>query len=683
MKKRTCLLLSLILVICAAGGALAETTKDETVYVLANAEGEAKRVIVSDWLTNPDGEKDLADATTLKDAKTVKGSAFLKDGVWYNADGADVYYQGDAEDALPVNLTVSYTLDGEAKTAAEMTGKSGRVTIRVACDVKETKDGVKVPFAALTAALLDNDVFTNIEVTNGKFLDDGDRTVVVGWALPGLQETLKLDAETVTLPEYVEISADAKNFEAPTTLTVVTNELFTGVDVDSIDATELTENINKLKDGMAQLKDGASRLADGVSALKDGAKTLADGATELKNGAEALKEGANPLGDGVSQLNDGATALETGSAQLTEGLNTLTANNEALASGATKLFETVLGIANTQLSAAMENAPTLTIENYEETLTALLDACSEAGIDKQLHDQVEAVVNQNRAKIEEAVTAKVQETVAAQVEEAVRENVTAQVLAAMDMTPDTYKAAVESGALTDAQKNQIAAAVDAQMKSQEVKAVLAQQTEQTMGSDEIKATIEQNVNEQVEALTQQTMASKDVQAKRAAALEQGQAAAASLTALKAQLDDYRTFYDGLNAYLAGTAQAANGASELKIGAAQLAAGTEELNGKVPALLEGIGSLSNGMNTLTENLPSLTDGVQQLLDGANELKDGLNTFDEEGVSKLVSLVEDDLADMLDRVKAALNAANAYTTYTSLGENMTGRVRFVWRTDANQK
>lgn len=683
MKKWTCLLLSLILVFCAAGGALAETTKDETVYVLANAEGEAKRVIVSDWLTNPDGEKDLADATTLKDAKAVKGSAFLKDGVWYNADGADVYYQGDAEDALPVNLTVSYTLDGEAKTAAEMTGKSGRVTIRVACDVKETKDGVKVPFAALTAALLDNDVFTNIEVTNGKFLDDGDRTVVVGWALPGLQETLKLDAETVTLPEYVEISADAKNFEAPTTLTVVTNELFSAVDVDSIDATELTENINKLKDGMAQLKDGASRLADGVSALKDGAKTLADGATELKNGAEALKEGANPLGDGVSQLNDGATALETGSAQLTEGLNTLTANNEALASGATKLFETVLGIANTQLSAAMENAPTLTIENYEETLTALLDACSEAGIDKQLHDQVEAVVNQNRAKIEEAVTAKVQETVAAQVEEAVRENVTAQVLAAMDMTPDTYKAAVESGALTDAQKNQIAAAVDAQMKSQEVKAVLAQQTEQTMGSDEIKATIEQNVNEQVEALTQQNMASKDVQAKRAAALEQGQAAAASLTALKAQLDDYRTFYDGLNAYLAGTAQAANGASELKTGAAQLAAGTEELNGKVPALLEGIGSLSNGMNTLTENLPSLTDGVQQLLDGANELKDGLNTFDEEGVSKLVSLVEDDLADMLDRVKAALNAANAYTTYTSLGENMTGRVRFVWRTDANQK
>ena len=669
MKKRTCLLLSLILVFCAAGGALAETTKDETVYVLANAEGEAKRVIVSDWLTNPDGEKDLADATTLKDAKTVKGSAFLKDGVWYNADGADVYYQGDAEDALPVNLTVSYTLDGEAKTAAEMTGKSGRVTIRVACDVKETKDGVKVPFAALTAALLDNDVFTNIEVTNGKFLDDGDRTVVVGWALPGLQETLKLDAETVTLPEYVEISAEAKNFEAPTTLTVVTNELFSAVDVDSIDATELTENINRLKDGMA--------------ALKDGAKTLADGATELKNGAEALKESANPLGDGVSQLNDGATALETGSAQLTEGLNTLTANNEALASGATKLFETVLGIANTQLSAAMENAPTLTIENYEETLTALLDACSEAGIDKQLHDQVEAVVNQNRAKIEEAVTAKVRETVAAQVEEAVRENVTAQVLAAMDMTPDTYKAAVESGALTDAQKNQIVAAVDAQMKSQEVKAVLAQQTEQTMGSDEIKATIEQNVNEQVEALTQQNMASKDVQARRAAALEQGQAAAASLTALKAQLDDYRTFYDGLNAYLAGTAQAENGASELKIGAAQLAAGTEELNGKVPALLEGIGSLSNGMNTLTENLPSLTDGVQQLLDGANELKDGLNTFDEEGVSKLVSLVEDDLADMLDRVKAALNAANAYTTYTSLGENMTGRVRFVWRTDANQK
>lgn len=683
MKKLTCLLLSLLLVFCAAGGALAETTKDETVYVLANAEGEAKRVIVSDWLTNPDGEKDLADVTTLKDAKAVKGNAFLKDGVWYNADGADVYYQGDAEEALPVTLTVRYTLDGETLTAAEMAGKSGRVSIRVACDVTETRDGVKVPFAALTAALLDNDVFTNIEVTNGKFLDDGDRTVVVGWALPGLQETLKLDAETVTLPEYVEITADVKNFEAPTTFTVVTNEFFTAVDAESIDTSELTEKVDALKDGMTQLKDGASRLADGVSELNDGAQTLADGATELKNGAEALKDGAAPLADGVSQLNDGAKALESGSAQLTEGLNALTANNEALSDGATKLFETVLGIANTQLSAAMESAPTLTIENYEETLNALLYACSEEGVDEQVHDQVEAVVNQNRAQIETAVTAEVQKTVAAQVEEAVRESVTSQVLAAMDMTPDAYKAALESGAVTDAQKNQIAATVDAQMKTQEVKAILAQQTEQAMNGDDVKAVIEQNVNEQVEALTQQNLSSEKVQAERTAALEKAQAAAASLTALKAQLDDYRTFYDGLNAYLAGTAQVAGGAAELQTGAAQLAEGTEELNGKVPALLEGIGSLSDGMNTLVENVPALTDGVQQLLDGANELKDGLNTFDEEGVSKLVSLVEDDLADTLDRVKTALNTANAYTTYTSLGENMTGRVRFVWRTDANQK
>lgn len=683
MKKLTCLLLSLLLVFCAAGSALAETTKDETVYVLANAEGEVKRIIVSDWLTNPNGEKELADATTLKDVKVVKVTALLKDGVWRIADGADVYYQGDADEELPVSLAITYTLDGEAKSVAEMAGKSGRVTMRVTCSVTETRDGVMAPFAALTAALLDNDRFTNIEVTNGRLLDDGDRTVIVGWALPGLQETLKLDAETVTLPEYVEIAADAKEFEAPTTFTVVTNELFTAIDVDSIDTSELTEKADELKDGMAQLKDGASRLADGVSELNDGAQTLTDGATELKNGAEALKDGAAPLADGVSQLNAGAKALESGSAQLTEGLNALTANNEALADGATQLFEAVLEVANAQLSAAMEGAPTLTIENYEETLNALLYACSEEGVDKQVHDQVEAVVNQKRAQIETAVTAEVQKTVAAQVEEAVRESVTSQVLAAMDMTPDAYKVAMESGALTDAQKSQISAAVDAQMKTQEVKTILAQQTEQAMESDEVRAAIEQNVNEQVEVLTQQSLSAKDVQTQRAIALEKGQAAAVSLTALKAQLDDCRAFYDGLNAYLAGTAQAAGGAIELKDGASQLAAGTEELNDKVPALLEGIDSLSDGMNTLMENIPALTDGVSQLLDGASELKDGLNTFDEEGVSKLVSLVEDDLADMLDRVKSALNAANAYTTYTSLDENMTGRVRFVWRTDVNQK
>lgn len=683
MKKRTCLLLSLLLVFCATGGALAETTKDETVYVLANAEGEAKRIIVSDWLTNPNGEAVLADTTTLKDAKAVKGSAVLKDGAWHNADGADVYYQGDAEEALPVALTVTYTLDGETMSAAEMTGRSGRVTIRVACDVTEMRDGVRVPFAALTAALLDNDDFTNIEVTNGRLFDDGDRTIIVGWALPGLRETLKLDADTVTLPEYVEIAADAKSFEAPATLTIVTNELFTAVDIDSIDASELTEKADALKDGMTQLKDGASHLADGVAELKDGAAALADGAAELKSGAEALKQGAAPLADGVSQLKDGAAALADGAAQLTEGLSTLTANNETLADGAAQLFEAVLGIANAQLSAVMEDVPTLTIEGYEETMNALLYACSEEGVDAQIHDQVAAVVNQNRDQIEAAVTAEVQKTVAAQVEEAVRESVAAQVLAAMDMTPETYRAAVENGALTDAQKNQITAAVDARMKTQEVEAVRTQQIEQAMQDGEVKAAIEQSVNEQVEALTQQSLSSEEVQAERAAALEKGKAAKASLTALKTQLDDCRAFYDGLNAYLAGTAQAADGAAELKTGAAQLTAGADTLNGQVPALLEGINGLSDGLNTLTERIPALTDGIQQLLDGTNELKDGLNGFDGEGVSKLVSLVENDLADTLERVKAALHAANDYTTYTALGENMTGRVRFVWRTDVNQK
>lgn len=683
MKKRICLLLSLLLVFCATGGALAETTKDETVYVLANAEGEVKRVIVSDWLTNPNGEAVLADTTTLREAKAVKGSAVLKDGVWHNADGADVYYQGDSEGELPVALTVAYTLDSEPMSAAEMAGRSGRVTIRVTCEGTEMRDGVKVPFAILTAALLDNDRFTNIEVTNGRLLNDGDRTIIVGWALPGLQETLKLDADTVTLPEYVEIAADAKSFEAPATLTLVTNELFAAVDVDSIDVSELTEKTDALKDGMAQLKDGTGRLASGAGELKNGVTALSDGATELKSGAEALKQGAAPLADGVSQLKDGATALADGAAQLAEGLSTLTANNETLADGATQLFEAVLGIANAQLSAQMEDAPTLTIESYEETMNALLYACSEEGIDAQIRNRVAAVVNQNRDQIEAAVTAEVQKSVAAQVEETVRENIASQVLAAMDMTSDAYKAAIENGAMNDAQKKQIAATVDAQMKTQEVKDALVQQIEQAMNDDETKTAIEQSVDEQVEALIQQSLSSEKTQAERAAAIEKGQTAAASLTALKTQLDDCRAFYDGLNAYLAGVAQAADGAAELKTGAAQLTAGADTLNGQVPALLEGINGLSDGMNTLTERIPALADGVQQLLDGANALKDGLNSFDEEGISKLVSLVENDLADTLTRVKAALNAANAYTTYTALGENMTGRVRFVWRTDVNQK
>ena len=177
-----------------------------------------------------------------------------------------------------MSMIVSYRLDGKSISAEELAGQSGHVTIRyeytnnqyetVQIDGQSTR--IAVPFAKLTGMLLDNDVFTNVEVSNGRLINDGSRTIVAGLAFPGLQDDLALDRDTLELPDYVEISADVQHFAMMNTVTVATNELFNKMDTDSIDSLDdLTDQLGELTDGMNALLDGSSQLYDGLNTLLD------------------------------------------------------------------------------------------------------------------------------------------------------------------------------------------------------------------------------------------------------------------------------------------------------------------------------------------------------------------------------------------------------------------------------
>ena len=99
--------------------------KEETVYIIANADGSTKKVIVSNWLKNGSKNSQLEDETTLSDIKNVKGEeTFTNSGenyIW-NADGSDIYYQGTTDKQLPVDMKITYTLDGKTVTPDEIKG---------------------------------------------------------------------------------------------------------------------------------------------------------------------------------------------------------------------------------------------------------------------------------------------------------------------------------------------------------------------------------------------------------------------------------------------------------------------------------------------------------------------------------------------------------------------------------
>ncbi len=508
--------------------------KDETVYVLARADGSVEKIIVSDWVQNTQGGDTIHDVTRLTDIENVKGSETCTLGgdntcVW-DARGNDIYYQGEIDKELPVSVAVSYSLDGQPVTPDELAGKSGHVSIRFdytnhqyeLMDIGGRQEKIYVPFAMLTGVLLDNEVFSNVSVSNGKIVNDGDRTIVAGLAFPGLQDSLGLDRDTLDLPGHVEITADVEGFALETTVTLASNGLFNDMAYESGGLDGLDGKLDELTDAMARLINGSSRLYDGLCTLLDSSKELVSGIDRLAAGAAQLKQGADGLSAGASQLQAGAAALS-------QGLDALAQNNGTLNGGAAQVFQTLLSTADAQLAAAGVQAPELTVENYAQVLDGVIAAAGESP------------------------------------------------------------------------------------------------------------------------------------------------AAQQVAALKASLDSYNGFYQGLQSYTAGVAQSAAGAGELNTGISSVKDGADSLSA-------GAGQLYDGILTMQNSAPALIDGVTQLRDGAMELSDGLKEFNEKGVQKLVDAFDGGLGQLMDRMDAVKAVSARYTSFSGISPDMDGQVKFVWRTEA---
>ena len=674
-------------------------SKDETVYVLAGADGSVQKIIVSDWLKNELGSASLTDKSGLSNIENVKGDeSYSINGdnmtVW-DAQGNDIYYQGDIQKELPVGLTVRYTLNGKAVSPEQLKGQSGKVTIRFDYENRQYETvqingqnrRIYVPFAMLTGMILDNDTFRNVTVTNGKLVNDGDRTVVVGLAFPGLQENLNLSRDQLSIPSSVEITADVTDFSLGMTVTLACNDLFSqlgDVDLGSLDA---AGSLNKLTDAMDQLLNGSSALYDGLTTLLDKSGELAAGVEELAQGAAAIKAGAD-------SLDEGAAELKAGLADLSEGLNKLSANSAALNGGAEQVFDSLLETATAQIRAKGLTVPDLTIENYAEELNKLIKSLDETTVYENALTQVTDAVEKQRPLIKEKVTAAVRQEVETKVTAAVKTEATTAAQAqvaenvirtATRMTKKDYDAAVAAGQIPQATQDavnaaiqaqlsdpdvqkQINATVEAQMASETVKNTIKAQTDAQMQTEKVQATISQNVELQVKKAIAENMASDEVQKQLQAASEGSK----TLIALKASLDDYNAFYLGLLDYTAGVDEAAEGSDELYAGADDLKDGTAELRAGAAKLYAGVLQLKDGT-------PALVSGVTQLKDGAMQLSEGLQQLNKEGIQKLTKLLQDDLGDLTARVQATIDVSRDYRSFSGISDDASGQVKFIYRTD----
>ena len=519
----------------------------------------------------------------------------------------------------------------------------------------------------LTGMLLDGDNFSNIKVTNGKVINDGSRVAVIGVALPGMQESLGISKDKFEFPDYVEVSADVTAFEMTSTMTIAANSLFNKIDTSKLG------DVDKIEDRLAQLEDAMKQLTDGSSALYDGLCTLREKSDELVKGIDQLADGAKQLNDGVGSLSDGSKQLSAGASALNAGLGQLAGKNSELNAGAKQVYESLLGIASSQITAAGIEIPALTIDNYPTVLESVLKSLDESVVREKAErialEKVTSAVNAQRDVIKAKVSEAVESQVRPAVEAKVRESVRAQVLATLSLDANTYEQGIKAGLISEEQQKQIEGTIEMQMQSDNVKALIEQNVAAQMANQ--AELIESKTEEQVQLLIKQNMASDDVRKQIEEGVATAKAGAASITALKQQLDSYNMFYTGLAQYTAGVSSAASGAKTLANGAAQLTDGSARLS-------EGAAQLLAGILQLKDNVPALVEGVTQLKDGAMQLSDGIGRFNEEGIRKLVDAVDGDIAGLVTRLRAVADVSNDYTSFSGLADDMEGQVRFIYKT-----
>ena len=345
-------------------------SKSETVYAVMNGDGSIKSTTVSEHLYSASGLANVTDKTTLTDIQNTESDAeFTQNGeelVW-NTNDTDVYYKGNTDKALPIDVKVTYALDGQEAALEDIIGKSGHLTVTVNLKNNETgtvnvngKDRTIVtPLITAVGVILGGDA-SNVTAEHGMIESAAKSSVAAFVTLPGVKDSLSglLPDEVDSIEDYLQdtvtVEAAVEDFTCPQVMVAcATSTAALGTDnvFDLSSINDLTDGINQLNDAMSQLMDGASQLVDGTSQLAGGVLALLDGANTLNNGAAALDDG---LG------------------QLTNGLDTLSANNAALNAGAQQVADGVLASANKTLKEGGLIDEDMTWSNYEAVIDNIL-----------------------------------------------------------------------------------------------------------------------------------------------------------------------------------------------------------------------------------------------------------------------------------------------------------------------
>ena len=636
-------------------------TKDETVYSKLDNEGNNYKTIVSTHIENKENAELINDISDLLNIKNISSDAtYTQDGnkfVW-NANKSDIYYQGETSKELPIECKIKYELDGKEVSSNEIAGKSGKVKVTVqytnkeerTVDINGKKVKMYVPFVVVAGTIIENENARNIEVSSGKVIDDGTKSVVVGMAMPGLQESLEVSKNDVEIPSDVEITMDATNFETSSIISYVTPKVLEEDDLKIFDKLDdVYSQVNTLQKSMNKIQDGANTLADGTTELANGANILKDGVTTAYNGAQTIS----------SEVAKSTQSLKNDKTEALDNATLETIKKQAAESS--KLTETQ----KTQIKAQAQTSSVLT-EAQKAQITA--QAKAKAVLTETQKAQITAQAKQSAVLTQaqkDAITTQAKQS--AVLTQAQKDTITAQAKQSAVLT-EKQKAAIISNAqksyttqLTETEKALIIAT--AQSTATTTAVATALETAQSTATTTAVAT----ALETAQQIATQTAVTT--------ALETAQQIATQTAVTTAVTTAQST--------ATTTAMQTSTTVARQVGNQAKKTFTNQVVSQMSTLGNGLKELTSGLSQLNEGASTLANGTTQVNEGANTLADGIKTFNEEGIKKICNYINGDVKNLTSRVEKLTDLSKEYNNFTMLDGKNSGEVKFIMIADAVKK
>lgn len=611
---------------------VAAFTKDETVYTNAKSNGEQYQTIVTDHLINEEDEKLLKDMTNLLNIENTSGDEkFTQDGeslVW-EADSNDIYYKGETDQELPVKLNIKYELDGKEISSDEIAGKSGKVKITISFENKEEHEvqingkteKMYTPFVVATGTYINNDNNKNIEVTNGKAIDDGSKTMVVGLTFPGMQESLNIDKNTLEIPTSIEITMETTNFEMNNIINYTTPKLIEDSELDIF---------SKLDDIYSKVE----TLQSASKQIENGAKTLSDGTTTYVEKSEEFNQALNKFSDGVSSANTSYSRIDAGIKNLNSSVPDLTSGTKSLSDNLGAVNNGVKTMSD-MLDGSQESMNNLKngAQNISGGLTQLSAAMKTTDYTEQIN-KIKSQIGTNTKMITTLTT-----------------------------TTEKLSKVLEDTTLSEATAQAIKAQITANQST------IATLTADNAYLNNMITSLNAS-NTQIGKLKQQV----DTLAQGAKDVSDG------VNGLLNQVGELNTKIKVLNT---NTGKMAVGANKLYQGTLGLEAGTTKLAQGSEQMKAGLSTINTSSQALYSANNQLVEGAKTIQSGAAELAEGTAEFNKTGIDVICNYVTGDLKNLETRAEKLKELSDGYNTFTKLDDENKGKVKFITVVDSIKK